>query len=101
MTLPLDNREELSDIIRLSFEEGINYFDTADLYQYGKNEAVIGSFLHDYGQFFDYIMGTKVGNEFDLVLREKIRWNTNGDYIKQAENKSKLKLTKALKDLYM
>ena len=62
MTLPLDNREVLSDIIRLSFEEGINYFDTADLYQYGKNEAVIGSFLHDYGQFFDYIIGTKVGN---------------------------------------
>lgn len=101
MTLPLDNREELSDIIRLSFEEGINYFDTADLYQYGKNEAVIGSFLYDYGQFFDYIIGTKVGNEFDSALREKIRWNPNGEYIKQAVNQSKLRLSRDVIDLLM
>ncbi|WOS96507.1 aldo/keto reductase [Nosocomiicoccus massiliensis] len=101
MNLPLDDREELSEIIRLAFESCINYFDTADLYQYGKNEAVIGSILFDYGQFFEYNIGTKVGNEFDAALREKIKWNPSAEYIKHAVSQSKLRLSRDVIDLLM
>nr|WP_186078194.1 aldo/keto reductase [Jeotgalicoccus pinnipedialis] len=100
MNLPLGNIKETNDILRLALEFGVNYFDTADLYQYGKNEATVGPLLHDYKKHFDIKIGTKVGNEFDSALREKIRWNPSGDYIKQAVIDSKLRLGNPFIDLY-
>ncbi|HLR39043.1 MAG TPA: aldo/keto reductase [Jeotgalicoccus sp.] len=100
MNLPLGNTKEIIDILRLALEFGVNFFDTADLYQYGRNEATVGPLLHDYKKHFDIKIGTKVGNEFDSALREKIRWNPSGDYINRAAIDSKLRLGTPSIDLY-
>lgn len=100
MNLPLNEKEEINDIFRLALEFGVNYFDTADLYQYGRNETTVGPLLHDYRKHFDIKIGTKVGNEFDSALREKIRWNPSSTYIKYAVNNSRHRLGVKEIDLY-
>ena len=34
--------KKAGSILKASLDEGINYFDTADLYDYGDNEKIIG-----------------------------------------------------------
>ena len=33
------------EIIETALDEGINYFDTADLYDFGENEKIVGACL--------------------------------------------------------
>ncbi len=61
MSLPL-NISEAQGIIEHALDAGINYFDTADLYDKGKNEEMIGQILKPYRE--KIILATKVGNRF-------------------------------------
>lgn len=66
MSLPT-NLEEAKPVIETAIECGINYFDTADLYNKGINEEIVGELLKPYRD--QVFIATKVGN----------RWNVNGD----------------------
>ena len=44
MSLP-DDLNEAKNIIDAALHAGINYFDTADLYDGGKNEEIVGNAL--------------------------------------------------------
>ncbi len=49
--------------IRRAIEQGINFFDTADMYSVGVSEEIVGRALHDYGPGRDrLIIATKVYN---------------------------------------
>lgn len=66
MSLPTDfNEAQL--IIETAVDNGINYFDTADLYDKGINEEIVGKALKPYRK--DVFIATKVGN----------RWNEDGN----------------------
>lgn len=66
MSLPT-TAKEARPIIETAIDYGINYFDTADLYDKGINEEVVGELLKP---FRDKVyIATKVGN----------RWNEQGD----------------------
>ncbi|NLY80618.1 MAG: aldo/keto reductase [Lysinibacillus sp.] len=58
---------EARPIIETALEIGINYFDTADLYDKGMNEEIVGEVLNPYRD--KVFIATKVGN----------RWNEQGD----------------------
>lgn len=84
-------------IIEAALEEGINYFDTADLYDKGINERLVGRALKNVREHI--IIATKVGN----------RWNENGagwcwdpskKYIKEAVKQSLKRLDTDYIDLY-
>jgi aryl-alcohol dehydrogenase-like predicted oxidoreductase len=47
--------------MRTAVEQGINFFDTADMYGRGHNEALIGRFLREFGRG-NIIVGTKFGS---------------------------------------
>lgn len=64
MSLGTDEKHA-QEIIYAALEEGINYFDTADLYDVGANEEIVGKALKDVRD--QVIIATKVGN----------RWNKN------------------------
>lgn len=66
MSLPA-SVEEARPVIETAIEQGINYFDTADLYDKGVNEEVVGECLKPYRD--QVYIATKVGN----------RWNEKGD----------------------
>lgn len=66
MSLPT-SVDEARPVIEAALEHGINYFDTADLYDKGVNEEVVGECLKPYRD--QVYIATKVGN----------RWNEKGD----------------------
>src|SRR5690606_24870654 len=45
--------------IKTAFDNGINFFDTADIYAIGESEKVVGELLQDYNRS-DIVLGTKV-----------------------------------------
>ena len=55
MSLPTDHLEA-NKIIKAALDNGITYFDTADLYNNGENEQMIGNALKDKRQdsYFSY-----------------------------------------------
>ena len=55
------NEEEGRPFIKQAIEQGINFFDTADMYSLGKSEEVLGRALKDFGPSRDkLVIATKV-----------------------------------------
>jgi 1-deoxyxylulose-5-phosphate synthase len=55
------NEEEGRPFIQEALEQGINFFDTADMYSLGKSEEVLGRALKDFGPSRDkVVIATKV-----------------------------------------
>ena len=55
------NEEEGRPFIKQAIEQGINFFDTADMYSLGKSEEVLGRALKDFGPSRDkVVIATKV-----------------------------------------
>ena len=95
MNLPLDNIRETEQIIHYAYEQGITYFDTADVYQNGQNETIVGSIVRELmQQDSNVIIGTKGGNRFHDV--ESFQWDPNPEYLRFALEQSlnRLKLDK-------
>ncbi|MEL6672757.1 MAG: aldo/keto reductase [Bacteroidota bacterium] len=84
-------------IIRLAHAEGINLFDTADLYDQGLNERIVGSGVAPFRK--DILLASKVGNEW-LPDGSTWRWNPRKDYIFSAIEKSLKRLGTDYLDLY-
>ncbi|MCM3320695.1 aldo/keto reductase [Cytobacillus kochii] len=96
MSLGTDKRKAQA-IIETALEEGINYFDTADLYDFGLNEQLVGEALKRVRE--DVIIATKVGNRW-TEGKEGWRWDPSKAYIKEAVKQSLKRLSVEYIDLY-
>jgi aryl-alcohol dehydrogenase-like predicted oxidoreductase len=76
---------------------GINYFDTADLYDKGENELLVGRALKHRRK--EIILATKVGNQW-RADGSGWDWNPRKQYILQAVEKSLQRLQTDYIDLY-
>ena len=47
-------------IIRMAFDEGINFFDTANVYSDGSSEEIVGKVLRELGRRDEIVLATKV-----------------------------------------
>lgn len=90
--------EDHSALIKKAIDDGINLFDTADLYDKGENEILLGKLLKSNRK--DIYISTKAGN----------RWREDGSgwdwcpekkYILQAADKSLQRLQTDYIDLYL
>jgi aryl-alcohol dehydrogenase-like predicted oxidoreductase len=84
-------------IIEASLEEGINYFDTADLYDFGENEIIIGKALKDVRE--NVVIATKVGNRWSQD-KKGWSWDPSKSYIKEEVKQSLKRLGTDYIDLY-
>ncbi|MBT2559084.1 aldo/keto reductase [Hymenobacter sp. ISL-91] len=76
---------------------GITLFDTADLYEHGRNEELLGTtFRHCRTQV---VLATKVGNQW-RPDGQGWDWNPSGTYIRQAAEASLRRLQTDYLDLY-
>lgn len=84
-------------IISAALAGGINFLDTADLYQNGLNEEIVGMSIR--GKRDEIVLATKVGNEMnpDGISWS---WNPRKDYILKAVEKSLKRLQTDYIDLY-
>ncbi|GLB58076.1 aldo/keto reductase [Cytobacillus sp. NCCP-133] len=85
------------EIIEAALEEGINYFDTADLYDYGENEKLVGQSLKNVRE--KVILATKAGNRWN-EQNDGWSWDPSKSHIKQAVKGSLKRLGTDYIDLY-
>ncbi|MCQ6273803.1 aldo/keto reductase [Bacillus sp. V3B] len=96
MSLGMEQKKAES-ILKSALDEGINYFDTADLYNYGENEKIIGT---TFKQNRDkVIIATKVGNRWN-EQKDSWCWDPSKAYIKEAVKASLKRLNTDYLDLY-
>ncbi|SET88329.1 Predicted oxidoreductase [Salinibacillus kushneri] len=89
--------KKASEIIDYALDAGINYLDTADLYDQGMNESIVGSAVK--GRRDQVIIGTKVGNHFEPG-KEGWYWDPSKAYIKEEVKESLKRLKTDYIDLY-
>lgn len=96
MSLPI-NLADAKNIVDAALESGITYFDTADLYDGGKNEEVLGHALKNKRD--QIILATKAGNKLDET-GENWTWDSSKKHIINAIKKSLQRLQTDYIDLY-
>lgn len=84
-------------IINAALEEGVNYFDTADLYDFGENETIVGQALKPVRE--QVVIATKVGNRWSDP-KDGWSWDPSKKYIKEAVKRSIARLGTDYIDLY-
>ena len=97
MSLPMQDETACLQIIDRAIELGINFFDTADLYNKGENEIIVGRALkHKRKQM---IIATKVGNQWRKD-GSGWDWNPGKSYILESVEESLRRLQADYIDLY-
>lgn len=96
MSLP-DEPAKAESILRAAMEVGITFWDTADLYQKGWNEEMIGNLLPTVRD--QITLATKGGNQWN-DHGQGWSWNPRKEYLIQALEKSLQRLKTDYIDLY-
>ncbi|MBX2925793.1 MAG: aldo/keto reductase [Chitinophagaceae bacterium] len=91
------NDEDNARLIHYAIDNGINYFDTADLYQKGQNEITVGRALK--GKRDKIILATKVGNQW-RADGSGWDWNPRKEYILRCVDESLKRLDVDYIDVY-
>jgi len=84
-------------LIHKAIEHGVNFLDTADLYDRGLNEEFVGKAIK--GKRDQVILATKVGNRWEDG-KDGWYWDPSKSYIKQAVKNSLRRLQTDCIDLY-
>jgi len=92
-----ENESENIFLLHKALELGINYFDTADLYQHGKNEETLGKAFKDKRD--KVIIASKAGNQW-RADGSGWDWNPRKDYILSCAENSLKRLQTDYIDLF-
>lgn len=90
-------QKDFNNIIDAAIDNGINYFDTADLYDKGLNETLLGKVFK--GKRDKVIIATKAGNQW-RPDGSGWDWNPRKDYILKCADESLKRLQIDYVDLY-
>jgi len=86
-----------AQLLHRAHDEGINYFDTADIYQKGQNEITVGKALA--GRREKVIIATKAGNVWKAD-GSGLDWNPSKEHILRSAEQSLKRLRTDYIDLY-
>lgn len=96
MSLGTDEGQAVK-LIHEALDQGVNFLDTADLYDKGRNEELVGKAVQ--GRREEVIIATKVGNR-RVEGQDGWVWDPSKDYIKSAVKDSLRRLGTDYIDLY-
>lgn len=86
-------------LIHQAIASGINFFDTADIYQQGRNEIALGKAIATAGKRQEVLIATKVGNR-PRADGNGLDWDPRKEYILGAVEESLQRLQTDYIDLY-
>ncbi len=90
-------QKDFNEIIDAAIDAGINYFDTADLYDKGENEILLGKAFK--GRRDKVIIASKAGNQW-RADGSGWDWNPRKEYILKCADESLKRLQTDYLDLY-
>lgn len=96
MSLGTDENQAVS-LIHEALDRGVNFLDTADIYDDGRNEEIVGSALK--GRRQDIILATKAGN-VRVPGQSGLTWDPSKHHILSAVKESLRRLKTDYIDLY-
>lgn len=96
MSLKSGEQENIR-LLHLALDQGINYFDTADIYDKGMNETIVGKAFHRKRD--QVILATKVGNVWKKD-DSGLDWNPSKQHILDSVEDSLRRLQTDYIDLY-
>ena len=97
MSLPVNDEQKSIRLLHHAFDLGLRFLDTADIYDHGMNETIIGKAIQN--RRSDILLATKVGNQ----IRHDASgwaWNPRKEYIIKAVDESLRRLRTTYIDLY-
>lgn len=97
MSLKGGTTKQNIEVLQQAFEMGVNYFDTADLYERGMNEDLVGQALAPVRD--KIVLATKVGNQWRSD-GSTWDWKASKSYIIKAVDASLARLNTPYIDLY-
>jgi methylglyoxal reductase len=97
MTVGTD-KNKAKQIIDYAISMGINHLDTADLYDFGLNEEIVGDIIKE--KRHEIILTTKVGNHFNQEKKDWF-WDPSKKYILDEVKESLRRLKTDYIDFYM
>lgn len=97
MSLKSNQPKQSKDIIQKAFDKGITFFDTADLYDKGQNETVVGESVQAFRK--QIVLASKVGNLW-RADGSGWDWKASKDYIIRTIEGSLSRLKTDYIDLY-
>lgn len=97
MSLDVNQPIEAIALVQYAFSQGINYFDTADLYDNGANELLLGKAIKPFRK--NIVLASKVGNRWRKD-GSGWDWDISPAYITQAIDNSLTRLQTDYLDLY-
>jgi aryl-alcohol dehydrogenase-like predicted oxidoreductase len=92
------DRKKAASIIDKSLDMGVNHLDTADLYDFGLNEEIVGEVIQPNRR--EIILTTKVGNHFNRENKDWY-WDPSEEHIKKGLKDSLKRLQTDYIDLYL
>ncbi|MFV0607046.1 MAG: aldo/keto reductase [Niabella sp.] len=98
MSLGKHSEGDSVSLIHQAIDAGINYFDTADIYDAGENEELLGKAIC--GKRNKLVVATKVGNIIKQKGEKVFDWNPSKKHILQAVEGSLRRLNTDRIDLY-
>lgn len=97
MSLGTD-QQKANEIINAALDAGVNHLDTADLYDFGVNEEIVGKTVKNRRD--QIILTTKVGNNFNRDKKDWF-WDPSSEHIKNSVKDSLRRLNIDYIDFYM
>lgn len=87
---PPKDKKEMIKLIHLSIDQGIDFFDTAEVYGPFTNELLVGEALEPFRNKLK--IATKFGFEIDRVLNKHVGVNSKPEQIRKAAEESLMRL---------
>ncbi|WP_100010732.1 aldo/keto reductase [Lentibacillus sediminis] len=97
MSLGTD-KKKAARMIDEALDAGVNHLDTADLYDFGENEKIVGEAIK--GKRDQLLLTSKVGNHFDKDKKDWF-WDPSKDHIKNGLKESLRRLKTDYLDFYL
>lgn len=97
MSFSAAHEREAHFMIDYALDQGVNFLDTADLYEHGENERLIGRAIK--GKRSQVVLATKGGNQWNED-GQGWSWNPSKAYLKEAAKESLRRLQTDYIDLY-
>lgn len=86
------DHDSAQELLQAAYESGVNFFDTADVYENGESEKAVGKFLKSVGSSEELFVATKCGKQINPFINENFSPEVLRGYVEDSLKRLKPKM---------